>query len=138
MAQTLINGRAYDATQVQVVYLGVELPSVSSLDYGEEQDKAFNYGTGNRPVSHGQGPISASGSIELSMNDVEAIRDAAPNGSMVQIPINDMVIVFGNPQSPQTHVIKNLGWTSDTPSIPQGETDIKVTLDFVASHIKWR
>lgn len=138
MSVVLVNGRAYDHTQLQVIYLGVELPSVTTLDYGEEQDKVFNHGSGNRPVSFGQGPIDTNGSVEMSMNDVEAIRDAAPNGSLLQIPLGDMVVVFSNPQKPITHVIKNIAWITDTPTTSQGDTDIKITLDFVASNIKWR
>lgn len=138
MSVVLINGRAYDHTQVQVIYLGVPLPSVTSLDYGEEQDKANNFGTGNRPVSRGRASIDSSGSVELSMNDIEAIRDAAPNGSLLQIPAGDMLVVFTNPQKPVTHVIKNLEWTTDQPSSSQGDTDIKATLDFIASNVKWR
>ena len=138
MAAVLVNGRAYDHSQITVVYLGVPLVSVTSIDYGEDQEKGFNMGMGNRPVSYGQAGIEASGSIELSMNDIEAIRDVAPNGSLVQIPLSDMVIVFANPQKPVTHIIKNVTFTSDRPSSSQGDTDIKLTLDFLASNIKWR
>lgn len=138
MSVVLINGRAYDHTQVQVLYLGVPLSSVTSIDYGEEQEKAFNHGTGNRPVSFGVSSIESNGSIELSMNDIEAIRDAAPNGSLLQIPLNDMLVVFTNPQKPVTHTIKNVAWTTDKPSSAQGDTDIKVSLDFISSNVKWR
>lgn len=138
MSVPLINGQAYDHSTFTVLYLGVPLPSVSSLDYGEDQEKSFNNGNGNRPVSLGQGAIAASGTIEISMNDVEAIRDAAPNGSLLQIPPGDLTIVFLNPQKPVSHTIKNLVWTTDRPSSSEGSTDIKLSLDFVASNIKWR
>jgi hypothetical protein len=138
MSVVLINGRAYDHTQIQIIYLGVPLPSVTTIDYGEEQDKANNFGTGNRPVSRGRSAIDSTGSIELSMNDIEAIRDAAPNGSLLQIPPADLLVVFINPQKPVTHTIKNLEWTTDKPSSSQGDTDIKANLDFVASNVKWR
>lgn len=138
MSIAVINGRAYDHSTIIVSYLGVPLPSVSTLDYGEDQDKAYNNGTGNRPVSLGQGAIAASGTVELSMNDVEAIRDVAPNGSLLQIPAGDLTITFLNPQKPVSHTIKNLVWTSDRPSSSEGSTDIKLSMDFVASNIKWR
>jgi hypothetical protein len=138
MAVVLINGRAYDHTQLIVTYAGIPLPSVTNITYTEEQEKAFNMGTGNRPVSFGQGGISASGSIELSMNDIEAIRDGAPNGSLVQVPLSDLIITFINPQKPVNHVIKNLAWTNDEVSSSEGDTDIKSTLNFIASHITYR
>ena len=138
MAVVLVNGEAYTHTQVQVIYLGVALPSVTSISYGETQDKANNFGAGNRPVSRGRAAIDASGSIELSMNDIEATRDVAPNGSLLQIPPSDMLVVFVNPQKPITHTIKNIEFTTDQPSSDQGNTDIKVSLDFIASNVKWR
>lgn len=138
MAVVLVNGRAYDHTQIVITYAGVPLPSCSTITYSEEQEKEFNYGTGNRPVSFGQGPITASGSIELSMNDIEAIRDSAPNGSMVQIPLADLNVTVINPQKPVNHSIKNTSFTNDEVVSNQGDKDIKMTLNFVASHIKWR
>ena len=79
MATTLINGRAYDFAQIRVNIAGVQVHSVTAISYTEEQEKTNNFGIGNRPVSRGHGAIDASGSITLGMNDVEAIRDAAPN-----------------------------------------------------------
>lgn len=138
MAAPLINGEAYSFSQITAVVLGVALPSISAITYMEEQEKANNMGAGNRPVSRGRGPIDASGSIDISMNDIEALRDAAPNGSLLQIPPFDIVVVFGNPQSPTTHVLKNVEFTNDGTESTQGDTDIKRTFDLVISHIKWR
>jgi hypothetical protein len=55
----LINGTAYDFSQIIVTILGVPVASVSSIEYSEEQEKTNNYGAGNRPVSRGQGAIEA-------------------------------------------------------------------------------
>ncbi len=85
----LVNGRAYDFAQIVVTILGVPLAGVSAISYAEEQEKTNNFGQGNRPVSRGQGAIDASGSITISMNDVEALRDVAPDGSLLKIPAFD-------------------------------------------------
>jgi hypothetical protein len=138
MSVPLINGRAYDYTQITAVVLGVPLAGISSITYIEEQEKANNFGTGNRPVSRGKSAIDASGSLEISMNDVEALRDAAPNGSLVQIPAFDVVLVFGNPQKPVTHVLKNVEFTNDGVETTQADTDVKRTFDVIMSHVKYR
>lgn len=138
MATPLINGIAYDYTQIIVNILGVPVVSVSSIEYNEEQEKTNNFGTGNRPVSRGQGAIDASGSIEISMNDTEALRDVAPDGSLLLIPSFDIIIVFGNVQNVQTHVLKNAAFTSDGHSSSQGDTDLKRSFDLVISHVKYR
>ena len=135
MAVPLVNGRAYDYVSITPVFLGSPLPSMSLINYEETQDKTNNFGTGNRPVSRGQGAIDASGSIELSMNDIEALREAAPNGSLLQLEASDFVLVFGNLQSVKTHILKNLEFTNDPGGGAQGDTDLKQTINFVISHV---
>lgn len=134
----LINGRAYDYTQITAVVLGVPLAGISAINYVTEQEKKNNFGTGNQPVSRGRGPKDPTASMEISMNDVEAIRDVAPNGDLLDIPPFDIVIVFGNIQKPVTHVLKNAEFSNDGVETTQGDTDIKRTFDLTPSHIKYR
>lgn len=138
MAEPVINGKAFDYVQITPLYLGVPLVSMTAITYEETQEKVNNLGTGNRPVSQGEGAIEATGSIELSMNDIEALRDAAPEGSLLKIPASDFVLVFGNPQNVQTHVLKNLRFTNDGGAGTVGDTDMKMTLNFTLSHVKYR
>ena len=134
----LINGTAYDFAQIIVNILGVPVASVSSIEYEETQEKTNNYGAGNRPVSRGSGAIECSATIEMSMNDIEAIRTSALDGSLLKVPAFDITVFFGNPQSPQTHVLKNCEFTNDGISGSQGDTDLKKSFELTLSHIKWR
>ena len=138
MAAPLVNGRAFDFVQLTPLFLGVPLVSMSSITYDEIQEKVNNLGIGNRPVSRGRGAIDASGSIELSMNDLEAMREVAPNGSLLLLPASDFVLVFGNPQNIQTHILKNLEFTNDGMTGAVGDTDLKLTLNFVISDVQYR
>jgi len=138
MGVPLINGRSYDYSQLTPVFLGASLPSLSAINYEETQEKTNNFGLGNRPVSRGHGPIDATGSMELSQNDMEALREAAPNGSLLQIPASDFVLVFGHPTNVQTHVLKNLEFINDGGGGTQGDTDLKMTLNFTISHVEYR
>lgn len=136
--EALINGQAYSYVDITFLLLGVPLPSVSAINYDQTQEKPNHYGTGNKPVSRGRGAIESNGSIDLSMNDVEALRNAAPKGSLLAIPAFDVVIVFGNPQSVQTHVLKAVEFTSDGMNATQGDTDIKRTYDLTIGDVKYR
>ena len=138
MAAPLVNGIAFDFVQLTPLFLGVPLVSMSSITYEEIQEKINNMGVGNRPVSRGRGAIDASGSMELSMNDIEAIRDVAPSGSLLLLPASDFVLVFGNPQNVQTHILKNLEFTNDGVTGAVGDTDLKLTLNFVISNVQYR
>lgn len=138
MAVPLINGRAYDYTQIVVSMLGVPVIGISSISWSEEQDKTNNFGQGNRPVSRGQATIQASASIEISMNEIEAIRDIAPNGSLLAIPAFDIVVTFGNLQKPVTHVLKNAEFKNDGVEASVDDTDLKTSFDLVISHVEYR
>jgi hypothetical protein len=139
MALPLINGRAYDYSQIIIAILGVPVSGVSSINYDEEQEVTGNKGTGEYDVSVGLGGISASGSLEMSMNDVEALRDVAPiRGSLLSLPFFDIVVVFGNPQGVQTHTLKNCKFKKDGVNTSTGDTDIKYTFDIYMSHINYR
>jgi hypothetical protein len=138
MPTPLINGRAYDFTQIIVTILGVPVVSVSKISYNQKQEKKNNYGQGSFAVSRGQGVIEADASIEMSMNDIEAIRDVALNGSLLNVPSFDITIFFGNAQKPITHVLKNCEFISDGLEASQGDTDIKQSFDLVVSHVKFR
>lgn len=139
MALPLINGQAFDYADIVISILGVPVSGVSSINYTEEQEKANNFGTGTRPVSRGKAAIEASGSLEISMNDVEALRDVAPlRGSLLSIPAFDITVVFGNTQNVQTHRLRNVEFNNDGVETTQGDTDIRRTFDIVISHIDYR
>lgn len=134
----LINGRAYDFTQILVKILGSPIASVSAITYTEEQTKENNFGAGSRPVSRGQGAINASGSITLSMNDIEAIRDVALDGSLLKIAPFDIQVSYLNAQKVVTHTLKNCEFIDDGVETSQDDKDIKRSFGLVISHIKYR
>jgi len=134
----LINGRAYDYTQIIITVLDVPLSGVKSINYTAEQPKENNMGTGNKPVSRGRGAINPSGSLEISMNDIEAIRDVAPQGNLLLIEPFDIIVTFGNPQKVVNHVLKDVEFTNDGVETTQGDTDIARTFDIVISDIEYR
>lgn len=133
----LVNGRAYDFAQILVKILGAPMASASAVTYTEEQTKENNYGAGSRPVSRGHGVITATASITLSMNDVEALRQVAPDGSLLKIPAFDVEVSFLNAQGVVNHVIKNCEFTSDGVEGSQGDTDLKRSFTLIPSHIKY-
>ena len=137
MAQPLVNGRAYDYVDIQLSILGAQLNGVTEINYTSEQEKTNNFGTGIWPTSRGHGARDTSGSIGLNMNEVEALREVAPAGDLLNIPAFDIVVVFGNVQAPKTHVVKNCEFTNDGVETSQGDSVVNRIFDFVASHIQY-
>ena len=134
----LVNGQAYDYTQIIMTVLGVPIAGVSAINYTQEQEKVDNYGAGKHVVSRGHGAITASGSIELSMNEIEALRDVAPNGSLLEIPAFTITVTYLNLQKVVTHKIKYCEFTNDGVEASQGDTDIKTTLNLAIGSVQYR
>ena len=134
----LINGTAYDFTQIIFSILDTPIAGVKAINYTVEQTKENNFGTGNQPVSRGRGAKNPTGSVEISMNDVEALRDVAQDGDLTNIPPFDIVITYGNPQNVVTHRLIATEFTNDGVEATQGDTDISRTFDLVIGEVKYR
>lgn len=134
----LVNGRAYDFGQITLKIGGVEIASCSAVEYAEEQAKENNYGTGNRPVSRGSSSIKAKAAITMSMNDVEAIRDVAPDGSLLKLPAFDIQVTYKNAQKVVTHILKSGEFINDGVESQVDDKDIKKKFDLVISHVVYR
>lgn len=138
MATTLVNGKSYSFVDVVLVVAGVPVFGVTAINYEETQEKTNNYGASTRAVSRGRGKKESSASITLSMNEVEALRDAAPEGSLLNIDPFDVQITYVNPQKVVTHVLKNCEFINDGVDISEGDTDAGKQFDLVLSHVKYR
>jgi len=140
MAKELINGRAYDFSQIQATVLGVPLQSINEINYVTTQEKTNNMGAGVNPVSRGHAGKEPEASIGISMNDVEALRDVAQDGDLLNLPTFDIVITFLHPESARviTHVLKNAEFTDDGVEGAQGDTDLNRTFALTISHVKYR
>ncbi len=134
----LINGRAYEFASIVIQMLGAPVISATAISYNEEQEKSNNFGAQTRPVSRGHGAIEASASVTIGQNDVEAMRNIAPDGSLLKIGAFDIVVTFLNESQPVTHILKNAEFKNDGIDISEGDMDSQFSFDLVISHIKWR
>jgi len=133
----LINGKSYDYVSITLAILGVPIEGVKSINYTEEQEKTNNYGTGEKPVSRGRGEITCSGSLELPMEEVEKIRAASINGSMLKIEMFDIIVVFGVVGKVVVHTLKNCEFMDDGVECSTGDTQISRSFAIIPSHIKY-
>lgn len=140
MAQNnpLVNGNAYSFSQVIVNMLGVSVPGVTAIDYKEVQAKENINATGTRPVARGRGVIEPDGSITLLMTDIEGIRDAAPDGSLLKIPPFDIVVTYENAGKVVNHVLKNCEFLEDGIGGATGDLSLEMQLPLVISNIVFR
>ena len=137
MARELINGKAYDWSQIIMTINGTEVNGVQAINYEEVQEKANNYGAGSRPVSRGRGRIEPTASITLDMTEAEKLTDAAPNRNLLEIAPFDITVTFDNAGKVKTHVIKNCEFLNNVRGLEEGNTGTSVELDLLPSHVIW-
>ena len=129
----LINKETYVWSQVILTVNGFAYGETKAIEYVNTQDKQLNYGLGVDPTSIGRGRKGHTGSITLSLGDVEALRAGAPNGDLLDyigITINVAWLpLSGN--APIVHIIKNAEFTEDPVTTAEGDMDIPVTLPFI-------
>lgn len=90
----LINGVAYTHADIVANILGFPVLGITSISYSDMQDMTLNYGTGQQPVSRGFGTVQPTASITLTMEEIQKLSSAAPNGLIQNIPDFDIGINF--------------------------------------------
>jgi hypothetical protein len=91
---TNINGVAYSHADIVLNLFGSPVIGVTEISYSDTQTMESNYGTGHKPISVGFGAIEFTGSITLTMEEVEKLTQAAPGGRLQNIPFFDVGVNF--------------------------------------------
>jgi hypothetical protein len=91
---TLINGRSYGWTDVQVRMLNNPRPlaGITEVSWKADSEASYHHGAGASPVAYTRGKISYSGSMKLHLDEVAAIKSSLGVSSMVDLPPFDVVV----------------------------------------------
>lgn len=135
----LINGKNYDWSNLVLILLGVPVVGVTAITYGITQDKKMNYGIGNKPVSYGTANKVPSGSFTFYKDEIFKIAQAAPNGTILDIPPFNVILMFNDPVIGRRVVtIEDVLFTADPFTGNQNDSQFMVTIPFVFSDYKTR
>lgn len=127
-----INGRLYAWGDIIINFLGAPSTMATKIDYSVDQNITNVYGWGVDPIGYAYGNKTYKGSIEMELNQWQQIVQAAPNGDPMQIPPFNISVIFSNPGAPTVKdVIKSAIFTSNPMNATQGETGLKVTINFI-------
>lgn len=138
MGAPLINGRSYSWADVSLNIGGVSVIGVTKIDYDETQVKEDNFGAGVNPVARGYGNKKASATVTMYADEVEALQDKAPNGSLLDYGVFEIIVQFLVGAQIKTHILKNVEFTKNERSMSQNDTKIEVELPLIVSHILWK
>lgn len=132
----LINGETYTYSQIVFAPFGIPMAGITDIEYSTEQEKQDNWGAGVYAVNRGHGRKKSEASITIYMEELEALRRAAPNGDILDYPAFDIPITYLNTLNVVVnHVLKNVEFLKVPISTKSGDTSIPVTLPLIVSHI---
>ncbi len=140
MALPLLNGRAYDWSQVAVRPADGVRPffGITAITYEDEQDIEKNYGFGNMPYNYGMGNIDCKGTLTLYMEELEAMQQTSPTGRIQDYGAFDLVVSFLHPtRGAVHHVLKNVILTKNSRELQQNAKSFTIEVPFICSHIEW-
>ena len=136
--QQFIRGTSYSWSNVVVNIGGNKITGIKSINYKSKQAKQNNYGAGNMPFSRGRGNKEFEGSMQLFMEEVEALQAASPTGDLNDIPPFDIVVAF-LPEGGNiiTHTLKYCEFTENGRDLKQGEMEITPELTLIIGNIDY-
>ncbi len=136
-----INGKAYSFSKIAIVLGGVQLMTLSSIDYEVTQEKTNEYGNSPYPVLRGEGAKEFTASVELSFNEIQQLRKLSKelnpdgDGSLVDLPPFDILVMYDNGQELVRHKLLYCEFTKDGVSGSQGDTNLKYSLELAVGNI---
>lgn len=137
----MINGTAYAWSQIEIQFSNIKqtLVGVKSISYSDEQEVQMNYGAGNMPVSRGHGRVTSEATIELAMEDVEAIRAQIPSGRMQDLGEFDVIVSFLHPEKAKivTHTLKHCYISNNGVEVSEGDMEIATEYNLNPAYIQW-
>lgn len=137
MATPLINGRNYSWGNIKLVLFGVPVVGITKIDYKKSQTKENQYGFGYEPISRGYGNVEYEASLEIYVDELRRIKNAAPNRDLLAIPPFDIQVVFGGDGVlPATDVLRACEFMEDPLSTSQNDTKIVIEVPLIIAGIE--
>jgi hypothetical protein len=140
---TLVNGRTYDFANIQVSILGVTPKHVPAISYSQTTEQMNMYGIGHKPVAYGVGNDEFTASIDLAIEEYQAIIDAAfnagiVNGDITKIAPFDIIVQFGAVGQPiKKHKLIKCRFANIAVSGATGESGFVETYELIPGDIDW-
>lgn len=138
--QTIINkfGRIAGWSDITVNVLGRDLEGITSVKYDDEQDWNNEYGAGDKPIGESKGNYSATGSLTLYAEELNALQQQLPRGNRIQdIASFDVVIQYEYASQLFTDILRNCRFRTNGRESNQGDGKIEKEVELKISHIDW-
>lgn len=134
----LINGKAWGWVDLEASILGRSLVGVNSLEYSVSSETEEVMGAGKFPVAYGEKAETYSGSIELLMEEIVALRRVAPGNNLTTLPPFQIIARYStNAGTKVTKDVITCQITEDKGGMAQGESHKYHTLNLKVYSIEF-
>ena len=136
---TLINGKVYGWSQVEISVNGQELTGITEVNYSEEVEMEDIYQLGN-PNSYGRsyGKSILTGSIGMYADTMEAITKASPTGRVQDVVLTITVAYLDDNGDGVSHKLEKVQIPKNERGVSIGDKSIIVKSDLLIGGINWK
>lgn len=116
--------------------MGKVIEGITAFKYKKSQSKELRYGRGNKPIGFKRGNKSYDGSITIYKSELEALKDASPNGDINDLRSFDIVFSYaGESGALKTDIAKMCEFTEVEEALKQGDGNGEYEIPFLALDI---
>lgn len=136
---TLPGGVCESWSMVKCAIGGVPVVGITEIEVSEKQTKTNEYGAGVDPVYRGYGNKEYSGKISLFSNVVAELQKGSTSGSLLDIPMFNIVLVVVSLQGgvPRTITLKSCDFLENVFMVKQGDTKIIQSIPLVVGSVQF-
>lgn len=135
--QVLINGKAFSAADIVIMINGITVASASAFTATVSQEKTNNKGFSDEPVSRGRATKEYESSIDLSYTDRLKLANLSPTGSLLEIPLFEVLVILNNAVNVSRIRVKNCEFVDDGIEVATDDTEIKRTYALMVAGIDY-
>jgi len=135
----LINGKAYEFTDVRLQLLGGTVRGVTAINYDSPRNKSNHHGANKKPISRTRGVEQPEGSITLEMKEVRDIENALGGDQKLADIAPFPITVTYSPDGQQlvTDILEEVEFLNNPRDTSDGGGRIVAQLNILPSNIRY-
>lgn len=137
--QPLVNGKAYEHSDIQVYTMNQMITGFTDIEYDDNRDVANGHAAGSYVSYRTHGKYNPTAKCSFLMSTLEAFQNVAPNRKIQEIPEFDIVITFIDPALiTHVHVLKNCRFKNNGRKAGVGDGAIITDVEIVVADIEFK
>ncbi len=131
-----VNGKIYSFVDIKFSIAGQDVSGITAISYETEREKENIYAAGSEPVGVAYGQRKYTASISFLKNEYDALKRAAPNFRIEDIPPFDLPVIYIKEDGSFVRdTLKNFDFTKANNDFKVGDKGLEVKCDAIISGV---